>query len=44
MTAAQLEDYEYNRIKLKRRILGNMTFIGELFKLGMLSESIMHEW
>ncbi|KAI9360019.1 hypothetical protein DFJ73DRAFT_94430 [Zopfochytrium polystomum] len=34
---------EYQRGKLKRRVLGNVTFIGELFKLGMITENIMHK-
>ena len=29
--------------KMRRRSLGNIRFIGELFKLQMLSEAIMHE-
>lgn len=29
--------------KLKKRSLGNIHFIGELFKLSMLTENIMHE-
>jgi translation initiation factor 4G len=29
--------------KAKRRSLGNIRFIGELFKLGMLTEGIMHD-
>ena len=28
--------------KQRRRMLGNIRFIGELFKLGMLTENIMH--
>jgi len=34
---------ETERIKIKRRSLGNIKFIGELFKLSMLSEKIMHQ-
>ncbi|KAI9097068.1 hypothetical protein DFS34DRAFT_134272 [Phlyctochytrium arcticum] len=34
------EDYE--RGKLKRRVLGNMQFIGELFVKGLITEKIMH--
>ncbi|KXS17587.1 ARM repeat-containing protein, partial [Gonapodya prolifera JEL478] len=30
------------KAKLKRRTLGNVVFIGELFKLGLLTEKIMH--
>lgn len=29
--------------KHRRRVLGNIKFIGELFKLGMLTEKIMHD-
>lgn len=29
-------------IKLKRRVLGNMRFIGEIFKVGLIGEKIMH--
>lgn len=29
--------------RMRKRSLGNIRFIGELFKLGMLSETIMHE-
>ncbi|KAJ3204621.1 hypothetical protein HDU82_005717 [Entophlyctis luteolus] len=45
MSPAEKEKYaedEYNRNKLKRRVLGNVTFIGELFKLNMITEKIMH--
>ena len=34
---------ETKRRKLKRRTLGNIRFIGELYKLAMLPEKIMHE-
>eukprot|EP01113_Clastostelium_recurvatum_P026933 TRINITY_DN3237_c0_g1_i1.p1 TRINITY_DN3237_c0_g1~~TRINITY_DN3237_c0_g1_i1.p1 ORF type:complete len:845 (-),score=181.90 TRINITY_DN3237_c0_g1_i1:6-2540(-) len=34
------EELEY---KHKRRVLGNIKFIGGLFKLGMLTENIMHQ-
>ena len=44
MTKEEIEDYEYQNIKIKRRTLGNITLIGELFKLGILTEKIMHEW
>jgi translation initiation factor 4G len=37
-----LADEDDLRFKLKRRSLGNIKFIGELFKLGMLTEKIMH--
>lgn len=40
---AKLEDLEEQRFKMKRRMLGNIRFIGELFKKAMLSERIMHE-
>ncbi|KAI8801075.1 hypothetical protein BJ742DRAFT_42317 [Cladochytrium replicatum] len=33
---------EYARAKLQRRALGNMMFIGELFKIGMITEKIIH--
>ncbi|KAI9328860.1 armadillo-type protein [Obelidium mucronatum] len=39
---AQYAQDEYDRTKLKRRVLGNVTFIGELFKLNMITEKIMH--
>ena len=29
--------------RMRKRSLGNIRFIGELFKLKMLSETIMHE-
>lgn len=44
MTEEQIEEHEYKRSKLKRRTLGNITFIGELYKLSMLTDKIMHEW
>jgi len=34
---------ESTMTKTRRRSLGNIRFIGELFKLQMLSETIMHE-
>ncbi|XP_057822607.1 eukaryotic translation initiation factor 4G [Cryptomeria japonica] len=37
------ESREYKRIKARRRMLGNIRFIGELYKISMLSERIMHE-
>lgn len=37
-----LEDVHYNVMKNRRRRIGNVRFIGELYKLKMLSESIMH--
>jgi hypothetical protein len=33
---------EYERAKLKRRVLGNMRFVGELFMKGLIGEKIMH--
>jgi uncharacterized membrane protein YgcG len=45
MSAEEKEKYaeeEYQRTKLKRRVLGNISFIGELFKLQMITEKIMH--
>ncbi|KAI9136582.1 hypothetical protein BKA69DRAFT_140564 [Paraphysoderma sedebokerense] len=35
------DEYEQMQ-KIKRRALGNITFIGELFKKGLLTEKIMH--
>ena len=34
---------DFTIMKNKRRSLGNIRFIGELFKLLMLTEKIMHE-
>lgn len=42
-TVDDLVELEEERIKLKRRMLGNIRFIGELYKKGMLRETIMHE-
>ncbi|KAJ3108937.1 hypothetical protein HDU97_009670 [Phlyctochytrium planicorne] len=39
---AQYAEDEFQRNKLKRRVLGNMSFIGELFKISMITEKIMH--
>jgi len=36
------EDLSYQEGKERRRMLGNIRFIGELFKLNMLTETIMH--
>jgi len=36
-------DEEEGRMKAKRRMLGNIRFIGELYKKKMLKEHIMHE-
>ncbi|KAK5939401.1 hypothetical protein PMZ80_008705 [Knufia obscura] len=41
--AAMLTDEYYIAAAAKRRGLGLVRFIGELFKLGMLTERIMHE-
>ena len=41
--AAMLSDEYYIAATAKRRGLGLVRFIGELFKLGMLTERIMHE-
>ena len=41
--AAMLSDEYYIAAAAKRRGLGLIQFIGELFKLGMLTERIMHE-
>ena len=35
--------YNAKRKEIKKRMLGNVQFIGELFKQGMLTERIMHE-
>jgi hypothetical protein len=36
-------DFEEKRIVMKGRMLGNIRFIGELYRKGMLQERIMHE-
>jgi len=36
-------EFEQLEMKLRRRSLGNIRFIGELYKLGMLTARIMHE-
>ncbi|OQR81538.1 eukaryotic translation initiation factor 4 gamma [Thraustotheca clavata] len=36
-------DFEEKKMLTKRRMLGNIRFIGELYKKGMLQERIMHE-
>ena len=41
MSAAEWEAQE---MKLRRRSLGNIRFIGELYKISMLSGRIMHEY
>lgn len=38
----ELTEEDYMLIKLKRRVLGNMRFIGEIFKVGLIGEKIMH--
>lgn len=40
---ALMSDEYYKAMAVKRRGLGLVQFIGELFKLGMLTERIMHE-
>lgn len=40
---AMMSDEYYKAMTIKRRGLGLVQFIGELFKLGMLTERIMHE-
>lgn len=37
------EQREEKRLKARRRMLGNIRFIGELYKKSMLTERIMHE-
>jgi len=39
--ASKEEDLEYRRIKLKKQMLGNIRFIGELYKQDMLKGKIM---
>lgn len=39
--AEKEEDLEFRRMKIKKQMLGNIKFIGELYKLGMLKEKIM---
>ncbi|XP_075330157.1 eukaryotic translation initiation factor 4 gamma 1 isoform X6 [Odontesthes bonariensis] len=38
-----IEDLKDSKVKARRRSLGNIKFIGELFKLKMLTEVIMHD-
>lgn len=40
--AGELTEEDYELIKTKRRVLGNMRFIGELFNVGLITERIMH--
>ena len=37
------EELEFKRIQIKKLMLGNIRFIGELFKKHMLRESVIHE-
>ncbi|EDV23982.1 uncharacterized protein TRIADDRAFT_5699, partial [Trichoplax adhaerens] len=37
------EELDIEEIKARKRSLGNVKFIGELFKLGMLKENIIHQ-
>lgn len=39
---AMLEELDLERAKVKLRMLGNIRFVGELYKKGMLSTSVMH--
>ena len=36
------EELEFRRAKIKKQMLGNVRFIGELYKKSMLKESVMH--
>jgi len=38
----QEEELEFRRMKIKKQMLGNIRFIGELYKIDMLKEKIMH--
>ncbi|XP_062567019.1 eukaryotic translation initiation factor 4 gamma 1-like isoform X2 [Saccostrea cucullata] len=38
-----IEELNYSETKARRRSLGNIRFIGELFNLKMLTENIMHD-
>mmetsp|Transcript_8769 Transcript_8769/g.11512 ORF Transcript_8769/g.11512 Transcript_8769/m.11512 type:complete len:948 (+) Transcript_8769:490-3333(+) len=40
---AKKEDFEEKRFIIKKRMLGNIRFIGELYKKDMLKENIMHD-
>lgn len=40
--SGELTEEDYALIKVKRRVLGNMRFIGELFNAGLIGEKIMH--
>jgi MIF4G domain. len=37
------EDLEYRRMKIKKQMLGNIRFIGELFKIEMLKVKVMRD-
>ena len=37
------KELSVTKVSMRKRSLGNIRFIGELFKLKMLSETIMHE-
>lgn len=39
----QEAEWEHKKSKLKKRMLGNIRFIGELYKKGMISTKIMHK-
>lgn len=39
---AQFAEEDYQRGKLKRRVLGNMVFIGELYRQTLISEAVIH--
>jgi translation initiation factor 4G len=41
--ATKKEELDMMEFKARKRSLGNIRFIGELFKLGLLTEAIMHE-
>lgn len=36
-------DYEEMLLRVRKKALGNVRFVGELYKLCMLTETIMHE-
>mmetsp|Transcript_7134 Transcript_7134/g.11294 ORF Transcript_7134/g.11294 Transcript_7134/m.11294 type:complete len:1094 (-) Transcript_7134:624-3905(-) len=39
--AEKAEELEFRRIKIKKQMLGNIKFIGQLYKAGLLKEKIM---
>ena len=43
LSASEVSEMTEERGQLKQRMLGNIRFIGELYKKGMLREKIMHE-